>query len=511
MTNKRLTFMNLSELLRLRLCARLSVRQIARSLQLSVGVVAKYVQRAEALNLTWPLPEAMNEQALMNALQPPRQTASAPCDEPDFANLQQELKRKGMTLQLLWEEYAETHDNPYSYSRFTVLYRQWSQHQKLSMRQVHVAGDKLFVDYCGPTLAVVNPDTGEVRRAQVFVAVLGASSYTYAEATWTQSRRDWLGSHVRAFEFFGGVPNAVVPDNLKSAVSKPCRYDPQLNPAYQQLAEHYGVAVLPARPYKPKDKAKAEVGVQVVERWIMMRLRHQTFFTLASVNQAIRALLASLNQRAFKARPGSRASAFIELDKPALGALPEQPYRYRDIKKARVHLDYHVEYDGHYYSVPYQLVKQEVRIVACDNTVSIEHQGQQVALHPRAYGHGHTSDPRHMAKAHRKHSQWTPQRFMTWAAKVGEHCVYVVEHQLTARPHPEHGYRACLGLLKLAKTYTPERLEAACARAKRVNAMTYKSIASILKNGLDTLPVEGDEQADLPLNHEHLRGAHYYH
>lgn len=512
---QRITMIKVREILRLRFSAELSVRQIARSQQLSVGVVSKYIQRAEALSLGWPLPENLSDQALLQRLQPEKPANSSQAfTEPDFQHIHKELKRKGMTLQLLWEEYAEAHPLHYSYSRFTVLYRAWRGAQQLSMRQVHLAGEKLFVDYCGPTMPVVNPGTGEVRMAQVFVAVLGASSYTYAEATWSQCLSDWLNAHARAFTFFGGVPRVVVPDNLKSAVTKACRYEPELNPSYQQLAEHYDVAVIPARPYKPKDKAKAEVGVQVVERWIMMRLRHQTFHSLAHLNQAIRLLLDDLNQRPFKQRPGSRASAYAELDQPALRALPEHPYVYRDLKQARVHLDYHVAYDQHFYSVPYQLVKQVVMIQADEHLITIFHGQKQVAQHARVYGGGHTTDPAHMARAHLKHQEWSPKRFLTWAADIGEHTVHVVEHQLGARRHPEHGYRACLGLLNLAKKYTPERLEQACLRARLHRAMTYKSIANMLRKGLDNAPLpEGDAhtQTELPLTHDHVRGPDYYH
>lgn len=513
--SKRITMIKLREILRLRFAAELSVRQIARSQNLSNGAVSKYINRALAANLSWPLPAELTDQALLKVLQPPRQSSEVSgFTEPDFQLIHQELKRKGMTLQLLWEEYAQAHPQHYSYSHFTVRYRDWRGSQQLSMRQVHHAGDKLFVDYCGPTMSVVNPKTGDVRSAQVFVAVLGASSYTYAEATWSQSLPDWLGAHARAFTFFGGVPKVVVPDNLKSAVTKACRYDPELNPSYQQLAEHYGVAVIPARPYKPKDKSKAEVGVQVVERWIMMRLRHQTFFTLMALNQAIRFLLDDLNQRTFKQRPGSRASNFAELDQPALRALPNHPYQYRDIKQARVHLDYHVAYDQHFYSVPYQLVKQMVSIHADEYLITIYHGSKQVAQHARVRGGGHTTDPKHMAKAHLKHQEWSPQRFLVWAAEIGEHTTYVVEHQLSDRPHPEHGYRACLGLLSLAKKYSPERLERACHRARLVGALTYKNINSMLSKGLDNAPLpegDGHTQSELPLTHAHVRGPGYYH
>lgn len=517
MTTKRVTMQKIKDILRLKHGAGLSIRQIAKSLGLSIGVVSKYLRRAQAAGLGWPLPEDLSEAELAARVQPARSASTVQAAaEPDFITIQSELKTKGMTLQLLWEEYAEAHpDGHYSYSRFTVLYRQWRDKQQLSMRQVHRAGEKLFVDYCGPTLTVVNPSTGEARTAQVFVAVLGASSYTYAEATWSQSLPDWIGSQVRAFGFFGGTPQVVVPDNLKSAVTKACRYDPDLNPAYQQMAAHYDVAVIPARPYKPKDKSKAEVGVQVVERWIMMRLRKQTFFTLAALNHAIHFLLDDLNRRPFKKRPGSRLSQFEQLDKPALKPLPDSAYQYRDIKKARVHLDYHVEYDQHFYSVPYQLVKQAVMVHAGQTTVAIWHQGKQVALHPRSYHKGgHSTDPNHMAKAHRKHQQWSPQRFLKWAADIGPYTVTVVEHQLASRRHPEHGYRACLGLLSLAKKYGQQRLEAACERAQRIHAMTYKSINSILSKSLDKVPLEpgdADDQTALPLEHDNVRGARYYH
>jgi len=516
MTTKKVSMQKIKEVLRLKFEAELSTRQIARSLNLSVGAVSKYLTRAKAAGLSWPFPEGLSDQEVLATLQPARSvSATQSFVEPDFNVLQTELSRKGMTRQLLWQEYAEAHPQAhYSYSRFTVLYRRWRGHQQLSMRQVHRVGEKLFVDYCGPTMTVVNPATGELRSAQVFVAVLGASSYTYAEATWSQTLPDWIGSHVRAFDFYGGVPEVVVPDNLRSAISKACRYEPDINPTYHQLAQHYGIAVIPARPYKPKDKAKAEVGVQIVERWIMMRLRHHTFFTLASLNQAIAFLLHDLNQRRFKKRPGSRLEQFEQLDQPALRPLPDSPYEYREIKKARVHLDYHIEYKDHYYSVPYRLVKREVMVHVGQTTVQILYQGKPVALHPRAYQSGHSTDPNHMPKAHRKHQEWSPQRFLKWASEIGEYTTRVVEHQLTSRRHPEHGYRACLGLLHLTKKYGAQRLEAACQRAHHIHAMTYKSIASILSQSLDKVPLDDGEatrQSALPFDHDNLRGADYYH
>lgn len=515
MTTKRVTMQKTKDVLRLAFEAKLSIRKIAHCVNLSVGAVSKYLTRAKAAGLGWPLPEGLTDQELAAKLQPPRAPSCTPSfPELSFNEIHSELSKKGMTLQLLWQEYAEIRpDGHYSYSHFTVLYRQWSGKQKLSMRQVHTAGEKLFVDYCGPTMEVVNPDTGEIRTAQIFVAVLGVSSYTFAEATWSQKLPDWIGSHVRAFDFYGGVPEIVVPDNLKSAVSKACRYDPDLNPTYQQLSEHYGVAIIPARPYKPKDKSKAEVGVQIVERWIMMRLRKQTFFTLASLNQAITFLLDDLNRRPFKKRPSNRLEQFELIDKPTLKNLPSSPYEYRDIKKVRVHPDYHVEYDNHYYSVPYQLVKQALMLHAGVNTVVIFNQNKQVAVHPRAYSYGHTTDPNHMAKAHKKHQEWSPQRFIKWASEIGEYTTLVVKHQLTSRSHPEHGYRACLGLLSLIKKYDQQRVEGACKRAYHIKAMTYKSIASILDKSLDKVPLEsGDSgtQTTLPFDHDNVRGPDYY-
>lgn len=515
--NKRVPMLKIREILRLKFEANLSVRQIAAAQKISVGVVTKYLQRANEQGLSWPLPPSLSDAELASLLQLKRggsRVNRKGVVPPDCSVIQHELKHKGMTLQLLWEEYAQQHpDAHYSYVHYCVIYRKWRAKQKLSMRQDHRAGEKLFVDYCGPTMPVVNPKTGEIREAQVFVAVMGASNYTYAEATWSQSIPDWVGSHVRTFEFLGGVPEVVVPDNLKSAVTQACRYEPDINTTYQQLAAHYGVAIIPARPYKPKDKSKAEVGVQIVERWIMMRLRHHTFYTLASLNQAIQSLLEDLNQRTFQKRQGSRASLFAQLDKPALKPLPATRYEYTEIKKARVHLDYHVEYGGHYYSVPYQLVKETVYIYASPTIIRVRYGNKTVAEHPRSYaGAGHSTDAKHMAKTHRKHQQWSPLRFIRWANTIGPHVQQVVEHQLNTRRHPEHGYRACLGILNLAKRYSEQRLEAACHRALTIGAPNYKNIDSILRKGLDKVPLEtAPEQTDLPLNHENVRGSDYYH
>ena len=508
----------MKEVLRLSVETGLSQRGIAQALNLGLGTVSTYLKRARQAGINWPLPAEMDERTLGRLLFPSQPATGQRCFvEPDFPNVHQELKRKGVTKQLLWQEYRQQHpDDGYSYAQFCHRYREWLGRQQRSMRQVHRAGEKLFVDYCGPTMPVVNSDTGEIRQAQVFVAVLGTSNYTFACASWSQKQQDWLSAHVQAFEFFGGVPEIVVPDNLKSAVRKTHRYEPDINPSYQQLAAHYQTAIVPTRPYKPKDKAKAEVAVQIVERWIMARLRHQTFFSLAALNQAIRFLLDDLNQRPFKKLPGTRLSQFEQLDKPALRALPTRRYQYAEIKQARVHIDYHIEYDKHYYSVPHHLVKQAVEVQASRSMLSIYSHGQRVASHPRSYRRGaHSTCPEHMPRSHRAMSEWSPERFLRWAGDIGEATRDVVTHLLQEKRHQEQSYRRILALLGNAKKYGRERLNNACARALLINSPTRSSVESILKQGLDKVAVETPHDAvqeELCLDHhENLRGEDYYH
>src|SRR5262247_1642003 len=364
------------------------------------------------------------------------------------------------------------------------------------MRQSHRAGEKLFVDYAEQGIPVINSHSGEVHEVAIFIAVLGASNYTYAEATWSQSLPDWIGSHVRTFAALGGVPQVVVPDNLKAAVSWPHRYEPTLNRTYAELAQHDGVAIVPARAARPRDKAKVEVGVQVVERWILARLRHHTFFSLLELNTAIAALLPALNIRPFKKLPGSRQSVFEALDRPALRPLPAQPYEYAEWKLVRVNIDYHVEVEGHYYSVPYALVKQQLEVRLSAQVVEIFHKGKRVASHQRSPLKGrHSTVAVHMPKAHQSYAEWTPQRLILWAAKTGEATAQVVETILASRPHPQQGFRACLGIMRLGKSYGDERLEAACQRALTLGACSYKSLESILKHGLDRRPLPPKPEA----------------
>jgi transposase len=498
------------EVLRLR-AARRSQRVIAQSVGIGQSTVGDYLTRARLAGISWPT--ELDDGALEHALFPPRPAVPTCCrGTPDWPAVHQELKRKGVTLFLLWEEYKAQHPDGFQYSWFCQQYRAFAGKVDLVMRQHHRAGETTFVDYAGQTVPIVDRHNGEERAAQIFVAVLGASSYTYAEATWTQGLADWLGSHQRAFGFFGGVTETVVPDNLKAGVTHPHRYEPDLNRSYAEMAAHYGVAVVPARVAKPKDKSKVEAAVLVVERWILARLRHQTFFTLAALNRAIAELLAQLNGRAFKKLPGSRRSLYQTLERPVLSPLPPTPYVFATWKKVRVSIDYHVEIERCYYSVPYQLVKTELEARITAHIVELFHRGQRVASHRPAARAGHyTTVTEHMPRPHREYAAWTPQRLVTWAQKTGPATAELIGRILTSRRHPQQGFRSCLGILRLGKTHGAERLEAACRRALHIGAASYKSIDSILKHKLDQKPLPEKKPDQLIILHDNLRGSDYYH
>ena len=514
MPNKRLAMRHIKEILRLKLEAKLSHRKISRCLNIGVGTISLYSQRAKEVGLTWPLPADLSDNDLEQLLFPsPKVSGRHGRIPPDCATIHQELKRKGVTKQLLWEEYKQVYGNAgYQFSQYCNYYRDWLHQQKRSMRQIHNAGEKLFVDYSGATVPIVNPDTGEIRCAEIFVAVLGASNYTFAVASWTQRKADWIEAHTKAFEFFGGVPEIVVPDQLRSAVSKPCRYEPTINASYQHMASHYKTAIIPARPLKPKDKAKAENAVLIVQRWVLAKLRHHTFFTLADLNHAIAVLIDDLNRRPFKKLPGTRLSQFEALDQPALKPLPAQRYEYLDFKQARVNIDYHIEFDKHYYSVPHHLVKSQVEVQASRDSVAIFFKGQQIARHARSLRQGgFTTHKAHMPETHQHQQSWTPQRLTNWGKRIGSSTEKMVVVLLEHKQHPEQAYRACLGLLNLAKQYSPDRLEAACLRALHINAPRLKNVKSILKSNMDQLPLPTHpEQATMDV-HPNVRGSDYYH
>jgi transposase len=499
----------------LRLCweRKLSERSAARSCCLARSTVAKYLERAQEAGLSWPLPDDLGdeelERRLFSAVPVPRDLNRF---VPDWVEVHQELARKGVTLRLLWEEYKQAHPDGYQFSRFSELYRTWRGVVDLPMRQDHKAGEKMFVDYCGQTVPVVaDRATGEIREAQVFVAVLGTSNYTCAEACWTQSLPEWIMAHVHAFEYMQGVVELVIPDNLRSAVSSAHLYEPGINVTYARMARHYGCAIVPARVRKPKDKAKAEKGVQDVQHRILAAMRHRTFFSLGEVNEAIQWLLIQHNERPFQKLPGSRRSLFESLDKPALRPLPRQRYEYEEWSKARVNIDYHVAVEGHYYSVPYQLVKQELEIRLTNTIVECFRKGNRVASHLRSPKKGqHTTVAAHMPKSHQQYLEWTPERLVRWAEKTGGDTARTVETILASRPHPQQGFRACLGIMRLGKEYGAERLEAACARALTLQAVTYKSIESILKKELDKRALPQKPPQTPPIEHDNIRGAQYY-
>ena len=510
----------IQSVLRLAHEAGLSQRAIARTLNIGHGTVANYLTRAQNAGLSWPLPPDMDERAVELLLFPesPEALAQKKFVEPDFPALHVELKTTGMTKQLAWEEYRQVHSqNGYSYSQFCHRYRTWVGRQRRSMRQNHIAGEKVFVDYCGPTVPVVSANDGTFITAQIFVAVLGASNYTFACAHASQKEADWIDAHIKAAIFFGGWSTLTVPDNLKSGVTKTDRYVPVLNASYEQWADHYRTAIIPARPYKPKDKSKAENGVLVVERWILARLRKHTFFSLAELNNAIAELLVELNNRPFKKLPGCRRSLFEDIEQSKLIPLPAQSYEYQHVRNARVHVDYHIEYDKHYYSVPHMLVGSQVEVRASTSLINVYAGGKRIACHPRStQTSGHSTLTEHMPEAHRHQANWTPERFERWSSEIGSATHGIVLHMLKAKRHPQQNYRSIMALLSLAKKYDRVRLENACARAVQIGSPTRTSVVSILKKGLDKLSVHEEnakrDQADAHLKeHDNIRGSDYYH
>jgi len=513
MPAERLTMRKIREVFRLKFDCEISNRKIAKSCNIARSTVGEYLFRFQQAALSWPLPQQIDDVELEQLLYPPPPAPFASLRPlPDFGYIHGELRKKGVTLNLLWQEYKEQNPHGYQYSQFCHLYRQWAAKVDPVMRQEHLAGEKMFVDYAGQTVPVYDLHSNQIREAQIFVAVLGASNYTYAEATWSQSLPDWIGSHSRAFAFFGGVPRLVVPDNLKSAVSKSSFYDPDINPTYLDMANHYGTAVIPARVKKPKDKAKVEVAVQVVERWILAKLRNRQFFSLRQLNQAIAQLLEDLNNKPFQKLPGSRKSTFESMDRPALSSLPAQPYQFAEWKKATVNVDYHIEVERHYYSVPHTLIKKKIDVRITNNTIECFYKSKRVASHIRSYHKGrHTTLKEHMPKSHQKWAQWTPDRFIRWAAKIGPHTQSLIENVLNSRAHPQQGFRSCLGILRLAKSYGDDRLEAASQRAVAIGGTSYRSVESILKHNLDQKPLSDQSSKAQPIEHINIRGARYYH
>lgn len=488
-----------------------SHREIAQSLGLSPSTVSVAGSRATTAKLTWEAIEDLGDEALEERLYGPKTRSSRERPLPDPAHLHIELRRPGVTLQLLHLEYLEREPRGVRYTTFCKVYRSWLRKKSPVMRQVHEGGQKLFVDYSGKKPHIVDPTTGEVRDVELFVAVLGASNFTFAEATLTQQVGDFIGSHLRAFDAIGGVPHAVVPDQLKSGVTKACRYEPSIQRTYREMAKHYGTVVIPARPRHPRDKAKVEVAVQIAQRWILARLRNETFFSLAELNARIRELCAELNSRTMRVYGASRAELLARVDRPHLLTVPEERFVFGEWKTVKVNIDYHVEYERHYYSAPHTLLHEELEIRATASTIELYRRGERVASHARSFVRGkHTTVAVHMPKAHQKHLEWSPSRIATWASTIGPSTAALVEAILASRPHPEQGYRSCLGILRLAKRYSPERLEAACGRAMSASAKSYRHVESILKHGLERTTLCDGHSDALPIVHEHVRGRLYY-
>ena len=510
MPGERVSMRKIRDVLRLRWGHHLPQRTIGQSLRLSQAAVSQYLKRAERAGLGWPLPDELDDARLETLLFPP--VPDVPVDQrpvPDWSAMHREMRRPNVTLALLWEEYRSTATDGFGYSWFCDLYRDWVGRLKPTLRQVHTAGEKLFVDFAGHTMEVVDEATGEIRRAEIFVAVLGASSFLYAEATWTQTLADWVAAHVNALAAIGGAPRQIVCDNLRSGITKACFYEPTVNRTYAEMATHYGSAIIPARPYKPRDKAKVEVGVQVVQRWILARLRNRRFFSLGELNGAIRELAADVNDRRMRGWDMTRRALFEQFDRPALLPLPPTAYEYADWKRCRVSLDYHVEIAKHFYSVPFQLLRQEVEARITAKTVEIFHRGKLVAAHPRSLRlHRPTTVADHMPSSHRRYRDWTHERILREAATVGDDTAALVEVILRSRPHPEQGFRSCIGILGLSKRYGAERLDGACARALVLGTRSYGSVSAILRNAQETKAAP-DEMPGLL--HENIRGPGYYH
>jgi transposase len=517
MAKKPLSMRHIHEILRLKHEKGLSVREIARSCGLPASTVGDYLKRAETASLSWPLPESLNQEELLDRLiggggEPDNAAAelSPPRPLPEWAKIHQELRRKGVTLQLLWREYRQDHPEGYGRSRFCELYRQWASTVDPVLRQHHEPGEKMFVDWAGQKVPIYNSQNGCVDQASVFIAVLGASNMTYAEAFANEQSPSWIKGHMNAFRFYRGVPRAVVPDNPKTAVIRPCRYEPGLNRNYQEMAEHYGTVILPARPLKPRDKAKVETGVQIAEREILAVLRDQRFFTVGALNQAMVPLLAQINDRPFQKLPGSRNSWFEAHEKGQLQPLPALPFELATWSRPKVNIDYHVVVDKHYYSVPYQLIHQWLDARMTEATVEVFHQGKRIAAHRRSRLAGrYTTVGEHRPKAHQKHLEWTPSRILQWAATIGPQCAQLIQHIMDSRPHPEQGFRSALGIIRLGKGVGNQRLEAACQRALRFDACSYRSVSSILANHLEAQPLEPESPLDNP-HHGNVRGPQYY-
>lgn len=508
MAQRKLTMRKIKEIMRMKWVLGLSDRQVAASLKIAHSTVGEYVKRAEQAGLEWEQVRELEEAELKARLFPRKPRGSKKRPEPDWEEINKELKQKGVTRMLLWEEYLTEHPDGYGYSQFCEHYRRWGKAQKKPvMRIPKKVGEEAQVDYSGKTMPVVDPQTGEIKKVQVYVGVLSASGLIYTEAHSSQSLPNWVRAHVRMFEFFGGVPRIIRPDNLKAGVTKPSFYEPDLNPTYHEMAVQYGAAVIPARVAKPKDKALGENAVQQVERWVLAPLRKQRFFSIHELNQAMRDRLTWLNDRQLTGRTQSRRELFDQIEKDALQRLPDYPFEYLEVKRAKVHVDYHVSFKKHQYSVPHQYIRKTVLIRARERLVEIYHQNKRIACHVRCDHPGYSTENEHMPDNHRWVQEWSPERFTRWGRQIGPNTEALIQAVLASRRHPQQAYRSCLGILKLSDTYSPLLLEAACALALENDVISYKAIKRILDTKKDVLEASSSPE---PIAHEHIRGQNYY-
>lgn len=507
----RLSMRKISEVLRLRFEMNLGYRDIACSLNISISTISDYLARAKAANINWPLPKEITEQELYDKLFLPVHLDTRNRPEPDWEYIYKELRKKGVTLQLLWREYRQQHSDGLGYSRFCHCYGNYAKTAAPVMRQIHKAGEKIFVDYAGATIDWINPISGEIFTAQIFVGCLGASQYIYAEATASQQLPDWIDSHIHMFEYFGGVSEILVNDNLKSGTTKAHRYDPDINANYQHFSEHYGVAIVPARAASPTDKAKVENGVGIITRQVLAPLRNATFTSLGEINAAIKKGVEVVNNQQYQKMNTTRRELFEQIDKPALKGLPSFRYQYATWKKAKVNIDYHFTFDDHHYSVPYKYIGKKVEIYATSKTVECLHDNQRIAVHSRNYKkYHHTTVAEHMPKGHREHACFSAERLHNWAAKIGDSTAEFIKHMINSRAFPQQAYRACLGLLRLGGRYGDERLEKACHKALAAGATRYQQVETILKNNLEEVPVNNIDKNTPLILHDNIRGSDYY-
>jgi transposase len=499
----------IKEVLRLHYSCSLSQKKISKALGCSHGTVGEYIHRAKAAGLTWPVPDEISDTQLEEKLYPPI-TKNRHRQLPDCIYIHNELKKKGVTLVQLWSEYKEDNPEGYELTQYCQHYRQFTKNLNIVMRQEHKAGEKAFSDFAGKTLQITNPNTGEVTKAHLFVCTLGASNFTFADLFWDESTESWCNGHAGAFSYFGGSTKILVPDNPKPVVTKACPYEPDINPSFAQMAAHYDVAVIPARVRKPKDKAKVEAAVGLATRWILAVLRNRKFFSLAEARAAVRELLEKLNDRPFKKIPGTRRSQFETIDKPDLKPLPMVPYEYAQYKNASVNIDYHIDFDSNFYSVPCQFRGEVVEVRATSTTVEVFRRGKRIASHSRSISvHKFITEKEHQPKNHQEYGDWSPERIINWACKIGSSTGVLIKTIMERQEIPEVGYRRCLGVLRLAKKYSNDRVESACTRALAIGGFTPKSVKSILDSNLDLRPLP-EKNNQLSIVHANIRGANEF-